>query len=287
MENQVVTKKGNKLLLGIILGVVIGGLIFGGGTYYFVSGISVKDKENANVENNNDKQNNNKTQNNGNDDIKITNNNYNANDYVEVKNYDVSRFVNVENWKVKEITFKNLPLGTTIEFLRKHKDYIIPAANNNYVAPTNTVIYGTYNNVLSVYTKEEVKGGLVDIINNYSLNVNLDNNKIITNEELLKMYNLNINSVYEKILNNLATTVKVDEFSLDVDGSLTAKTISLTDFKRNISDYSKTLNNRFNIFTLYVKDNKVNCVYSQGTILELLGMSVYMGLIEDQTITLN
>lgn len=50
MENQIETKKGNKLLLGIIFGVVIGGLIFGGGTYYYVSSFNANEKENTNRE---------------------------------------------------------------------------------------------------------------------------------------------------------------------------------------------------------------------------------------------
>jgi hypothetical protein len=125
--------------------------------------------------------------------------------------------------------------------------------------------------------------------NNYSLNVNLDNNRIITNEELIGMYDLDIDSIYEKILNNLTTTVTTDKFLLSVDGDVSAETISVADFKNKISDYVETLNNRYDVFTLYVKDNKVNLVYSQGGVLQLLGMGTHMGigLAKDQTLILN
>jgi len=219
----------------------------------------------------------------------LTNNTYNVEDYVVVSDFELNEnCIDCGTYgTVKKIEFKELSIGTTAEFIKLHENFIYPNALDTQQL-SNTVTYSTNNNILSVYTTEKTEYSSGPDYNFYSLNVNLDNNKIITNEELIKMYNLDINSIYEKILNNLATTVTVDQFLLDVYGDILAPTILVEDFKNNISDYVKTLNNKYDIFTLYVKDNKVNLAYSQREILALLGMGSHMdiGLVKDPTLTL-
>lgn len=49
MENEIVTKKGNNNILGVILGFIVGGLLFGLGTYYVINSNTDTDKNNDNV----------------------------------------------------------------------------------------------------------------------------------------------------------------------------------------------------------------------------------------------
>ncbi|MNP42225.1 hypothetical protein D3C76_1359810 [compost metagenome] len=85
-------------------------------------------------------------------------------------------------------------------------------------------------------------------------------------------------------------TVSTESFLLDVDGNIDAETISTSEFKSKVSEYSKSLNNRYDVVTLYIKNDNVYCVYKQSEILNLLGMGTHMGLgliIEPQSIILN
>jgi len=52
MENETVAKKGNNMVLGVILGFVVGSLLFGSGTYYVIN--SNKDNTNEEVNNESD-----------------------------------------------------------------------------------------------------------------------------------------------------------------------------------------------------------------------------------------
>jgi hypothetical protein len=54
MENETVTKKGNNIMLGIVLGFIVGGLTFGLGTYYIINNNIDQKKDNTKEEVNNE-----------------------------------------------------------------------------------------------------------------------------------------------------------------------------------------------------------------------------------------
>ncbi len=54
MENEQVIKKSNHTALGVLLGFIVGGLLFGFGTYYVISNNTEENKDNASEEVNNE-----------------------------------------------------------------------------------------------------------------------------------------------------------------------------------------------------------------------------------------
>ena len=126
--------------------------------------------------------------------------------------------------------------------------------------------------------------------NYYSLNINLETLKIVNNSELLAIYDIDPTEMYKKILTQIANTVSTDHFLLSTTGIITAKKISIDEFKKNIPTYAEYINNRFDVLTLYIQNNKIYAVYKQNQILRILGMGSHSdgGLIyEPQTTLLN
>lgn len=216
---------------------------------------------------------------------------YDVNDYISVTDFEFNKN-NIDAGTygiVKRIEFKNLPLRTITEFNSKHAEFIYPTAFET-AKLSNEIMYEVDKNILSVYTKETKLYELGNKYNCYSLNVDLNNNKIVTNQELLKLYNINSSDMYEKILNNISDTVTSDQFLLSTDGDVTAETLTIDKFKENIKTYVTYIDNRYDIITLYLKDNKLIAVYDQAKILSVLGMGTHMGIglvSEPQSIQLN
>lgn len=220
-----------------------------------------------------------------------TDKNYNINDYVLIIDFEVNK--NCTDCKthgiVKTIEFKNLPLGITYEFTSKHSDFIHPSSDAEYKLK-NEFIYGIDKNILSVYCEENITNYGYPMYNHYSLNVNLDNNKFVTNQELLELYNIYSQDMFENILNNIANTVTIDKLLLTTNGDVSAEQITIDEFRKNIKSYAKTIDNRYDVVTLYLKDNKLNVVYDQIKILNILGMGSNngVGLVwEPQSLELN
>ncbi len=224
-----------------------------------------------------------------------TDKNYNINDYVLISDFEVNK--NCTGCKthgiVKTIEFKNLPLGITYEFTSKHSDFIHPSSDAEYKLK-NEFIYGIDKNILSVYCFENKnivnQYSNIPTYNFYSLNVNLGNNKFVTNQELLELYNINSQDMFEKILNNIANTVTISKLLLTPNGDVSAEQITIDEFRKNIKSYAKTIDNRYDVVTLYLKDNKLNVVYDQNKILNILGMGSNNGIglvFEPQSLELN
>ena len=264
-----------------ILVVVLGGYI-GYDKFLNKNTVSSNDnssvaKDETNVENNVENEQNSK--------------NYNVTDYISVTDFEFNKkCVSCGTYgTVKKIEFKTLPLRTITEFNSKHREFIYPSAFET-AKLSNEITYEIDKNILSVYTKESKSDAMGTQYNYYSVNVNLNNNKIVTNQELLKIYNINSSDMFEKILNNISNTVTTDKFLLSTDGDVTAETLTIDKFKENIKSYASYIDNRYDVMTLYLKDNKLTVVYNQSKILSILGMGTHMGIglvSEPQSIQLN
>ena len=84
--------------------------------------------------------------------------------------------------------------------------------------------------------------------------------------------------MFEKILNNIANTVTISKLLLTPNGDVSAEQITIDEFRKNIKSYAKTIDNRYDVVTLYLKDNKLNVVYDQNKILSILGMGSNNGI---------
>lgn len=227
---------------------------------------------------------------------KVTKNiDYDTNDYIEVKTRKYLKKNEEETeWvsgKVKEVIFKNLPQDIIEDFKDRNNKFVneLPPFPPKYTL-TNEINYEIDDNILSLYSKENVIYEFEQNTEDYSLNIDLVNKKIISNKDLLKKYNIKIDKVYESILNNLVDNVKIDFFLLSTKGDITAEKISLKEFEKNIPNYINKLNNKYDDITLYLHDGNLFVTYTEYKVLNLLGMSSHnnIGLVlEPLTVKLN
>ena len=137
--------------------------------------------------------------------------------------------------------------------------------------------YGVLNNVLSTYSISyhlHPYGHIVSEI--VSSNVDLNTGENLDNEKALERFDVAVDEVYHKILEDMVGTVSVDSFLLDVNGNVSAGTISVGDFEKNIDEYVETLKDDYSLFYVFLKDSGVTVSYKQSEILEKLGMSSHM-----------
>ncbi len=208
--------------------------------------------------------------------------NYNIDDYITVK--DFNYYTNVDG-QVKKLEFKNLPATLTSEFYNKHSEFTNKMSGSAEYSNTNLsneIFYDISGNVLSVYELDESylieypygeEQGPMDYTTYdfYSININLDEQKIITNQELLEMYKINPSDVFEKILNDIADLHKDDGLLIPTE-SQAFDNMSSKEFKKNINKYIKQINNRFDKIVLYVRNNNVYVAYDEEDIVRLIGL---------------
>ena len=200
--------------------------------------------------------------------ITISNNEYNVNDYVSFTDSQSTS-------NVKRIHFSNLPLRTTAEFDYKNNTFVTSLTPNNTDYTSNTFTYETYKNILSLSTIE-IQSYTTIPSNYYSININLDTQKPISNKQLLDAFNINIEDVYTKVLTHLSNNVTAPHFLVDLYGNVTSDTITLDEFKSNIPEYVKFLNNNFDSLNLYIQNGKLVCGFAQDDILRLVGLGSHM-----------
>ena len=200
--------------------------------------------------------------------ITISNNEYNVNDYVS---FNDSQYTS----NVKIIHFSNLPLRTTQEFEYGNYCFYSNIRDDNSDYFSNTFTYETYKNILSLSTIE-IQSYTTIPSNYYSINIDLDTQKPISNKQLLDAFNINIEDVYTKVLTHLSNNVTAPHFLVDLYGNVTSDTITLDEFKSNIPEYAKFLNNNFDSLNLYIQNGKLVCGFAQDDILRIVGLGSHM-----------
>lgn len=222
--------------------------------------------------------------------------------------YDVTNYVSYINSQgtdsttgsdIKEITFKNLNRGLTRIFENKQNEF-----KQKLTGDTNQKIKSIYKStvnaeindaVLSVYfngSSQWLEENPDRIFHeSFSANIDLKNSLKVTTDEILAKYNVSKETMIKAILNDIASKVNTDILYLNNQGGFEGDYISILDFKNNISEYVRVLNNRIDDFaTVYVKGNKLYCDYKDHETLALLDMGTHMGiglLMQLQTLSLS
>lgn len=300
VEKEIIVERKDRKTLIIILSVVFT-LILCGVIVYFSF---YYNKDNISETNNTNK-NNNYTE------IDEINSSRNVNDYITVSDTEEVKIIYegaceegyFEFNKLKEVAFKNLPAIATWEFEVKNLNFT-NRLNDRVDGTTseleNSIIYDIYGDIFSVYTEE--KDGIpcfhLGDFEIYSLNIDLKNNRVITNEEMLAIFNIDIEDVYTMILNDIIsiqeewlpgagalTELYSDrtEMFLDADEDL----INFNEFKNNIDTYVEYINNRYDKFSLYIYNDHLFVAYNMLEILPLVGWHSVYPATEAEIIQLN
>ena len=237
---------------------------------------------------------------------------YRVEDYVEIVDIETANTCQTEHCKesikkvkLKDIKFSNLNESLTAPFLEKHKDlievngkpFVLTDGEEKGFEFKNDFNVNIYKNILSIMeTSEEFDGWSPRFSKlTQSLNIDLDNEKILTNKELIEIFDLNKEEVYIKLLEDSLNflTEGSPELVKEIKGDTKTEFISIEKYKKNIPEYAKKLNQELSfgnivkedengtedihVFSLYIKNNELHSYYGLAELLFVLGIETLNG----------
>lgn len=207
---------------------------------------------------------------------------YNVNDYVNINKVN-SNLNDIEILKVDEKEFENFK-SIKDEFLLKEENKDNDSIEKDY---SSEISYQIYKNVLSVmFNGDEVYSGQEPVPypteDNIatSVNINLDDNKKLSFEEVCEMFDVKVDSVLKLVLKDLADGIEFDYLLEGTEGDISQPQVEITDFKSNIDKYKDVLkkSDYEKVINLYIKDNKLMCTYDDSRVLANIDLSSHMGI---------
>ena len=202
--------------------------------------------------------------------------NIDANKYVELVNYDLN------GNSIKKVTFTNLDDSLTKDFLDK-QDKLINDIQGEYSKVESDEWYQVNKDILSVYYKLTTSYNIGDCASIATLNIDLANNKILSNEDILKLGNTSFNELaikeYDRALkfledrcNNYNTCFYEKKMDNGQFGQLT-----LDEFKNSKEEIINKIETGLdNIIYPYIKDGFIKYDY-RNIDLQLLYIAVNKG----------
>ncbi len=206
--------------------------------------------------------------------------------------------------KLKRISFKNLPQKVTENFNLENTRFVGDLSDGDIVSTdselSNSLIYEIHDNILSIYTEEydTLLCTYFNEYNFYSLNIDLNNNKLMTNKKMLDKFEIDINDLYTILLNDLIERSQsltggsfpddyYDESSKYLPANIYNLTQDTTVLEENFDDHIEYLSNKYDAFVLYIKNDKLYVTYDLVEILSLLDWKTLNVITEPYTIILN
>ena len=199
-----------------------------------------------------------------------------ANKYVELVNYDL------KGNNIKKVTFTNLDDSLTKDFLDK-QDKLINDIQGEYSKVESDVWYQVNKDILSVYYKLTTSYEIGDCASIATLNIDLVNNKILSNEDILKLGNTSFNKIatdeYDRSLKFLEDRCEKNNtcfYEKKMDNGQYGK-LTLEEFKTNKEEIINKIETGLdNIIYPYIKDGSIKYDY-RIIDLHLLYMAVNKG----------
>lgn len=269
-----IKKRNNGLIIGVIILFLILALL--------IVGIFIKDKEgvsylskfknlfiiqdNPNVNNKkNDKTNNNQK--------------YNLNDYITIN----EKLGKNEYFKYQYVEFTSkLPDKLTSNFIQAQNDFMEKSKEQYYLQKELKTSAEIYNNVLFIYAIQRSYIEEMPISDSvYSLNINLENQTVLSDNDVIAMFDYNIEGIMYKVLEHMAENSNTDHYYFNDDKTI----ITLIDFTKRIPEYAQKLSNsEQNLAKLYIKDGKLYAGYIESSILIELDLT-YDRFRNNETVT--
>lgn len=187
---------------------------------------------------------------------------YGKNYFEEIKlvSYKINDYVDIKGDKVH---LKNINDDIINSFFTSQEKII----NNNNVISVD-ITRGIYNNILSIMINYTIN----DSLNNYdevlTLNVDLRNNKVLSNDELLDIVNASYKNIATDIFND---NIKLSSDSNDVViDAISDKKMTSSEFNNNSEKYIIRIREKLpEIIKLYIEDNKLYYIVRLSEIEEV------------------
>lgn len=211
----------------------------------------------------------------GGDDVQESS--YDINDYIDLEKADFS--FESDRVNVEKVVFKNLDVSIVNEFYDEQNRFIDLAEDSyNYYASINfegissengiiaysDIWYQINGDILSVYYAFHFEEEIGDCVAIAVVNIDLKNNKLVSNEELLKLAGTNFEDIALNHYNNTLKNVKECEASecrvQDKDYNL----ITVDQFESNKDSYIKMITDGLEeVINCYIEDGVIKYDYSR------------------------
>lgn len=216
---------------------------------------------------------------------------YSVDDYISVEKINIGD----EMFSVEKVVFKNLDSSLTQKFneeqqkildsVNSTKDYFSKydrselkayyIEGTNFVAKTS-IWYQINKNILTVYEEVKQSNEIGTSVDTNILNIDLANNKLMTNKELLESVNYSYRDIatkeYERVIDSCSNLT--DRNFCYYDRS--EKQITLEQHKNNKETFISNIENKLDdLVKVYIQDGKVK--YDYRTI-DLRLVNEYLGI---------
>lgn len=221
-------------------------------------------------------------------------------DIYQEDSYDVEEYITIAKVKlfdtekidIEKVVFKNLDTSIVNEFYDEQNRLINNVENSyNYWASVNfegieskkiaysDIWYQMNGNILTVYYDMHLEDAMGECNDIAVINIDLENKKLVTNEELLKFGNSSFNDIaeehYNKTLERIKKCDESDKYCgfQDKDYNI----IKVSQFEKDKSIYIDMIVNGLDeAINCYIKDGKIKYDYKRYAI-DILYMGVGKG----------
>lgn len=210
-------------------------------------------------------------------------------DYVTVVDVDYSNYLDAfASLDIKKIALKNVDESIISEFTTKQLE-LLSYVDNNYEFLINSIenidnyekissmesvtSYLIANNILSIYYELTENIDYKEGNNSYILtyNIDLENNKVLSYDEMLYNYNINKTNVATSLFEHFFNEEYNSENLID---AVSLEMITKEKVVNNRSEYIERIENELeNITSLYISDNELFIAYREENV-EMLCFSV-------------
>ena len=193
---------------------------------------------------------------------------YSLNDYLVIE----EKIGRDENFKYEQIVFtKELPEDLYKEFIEVQEEFMDTETEQYYVRReliTSAEIYNNILYILSVQTSYTQDMPVVDSF--YTLTINLENKKALSNNDVIAIFEYNLEGVFYKVLEDLIENTNADHYYLSDEVTIVTK----EEFRKNIPVYAQTLSKEEIVLAkLYMQKEKLYVGYIESSILSFLDLT--------------
>ena len=172
----------------------------------------------------------------------------------------------------ESVEFTNkLPSDLYEEFLQAQEEFMDEEEEKYYIKrelKTNAEIYDNILFVFAIQTSYTQHMPVTDSF--YSLYINLENNTVLSKNDVLAFFDYNIEGVYHKVLEALVENTNADHYYLQDEITIVDK----KEFLKNIPIYAQSLSNEEVILIhLYMDEGSLHVAYIESSILSFLDLT--------------
>ncbi len=193
--------------------------------------------------------------------------------------YDLKEYLTFEekvgrsaDFNYQYITFTNaLSNDLYKDFNLAQSEFMSEESEKYYVRRELKTIAEIYNNVLSIFSIQTSYTQDMPVVDSVeTLYINLENNTKLSNNDIIAMFDYNVEGILHKVLEDMVESSNADHYFLNDEETVVSK----EEFKKNIPIYAQKLSGEKLTFAhMYVNEGKLFVAYIESSILTALDLT--------------